>query len=145
MTFNEIIRQFDVGVLEHSGDTDLARHAVPRGTDQTARRTEALETFKANAFDSAAGITNKWMPMKPGTQWTYEGSTVEEDGKIVPRRIEVTTTDLTKVVGGVCTTVSYDVDYTDHELVEAEITFYAQDKSGNVWLLGNYPEESRGR
>jgi len=37
--------------------------------------------------------------------------------------------------------VSYDIDYTDNELVEAELAFYAQDRNGNVWLLGEYPEE----
>jgi hypothetical protein len=115
---------------------------LPEAGARTAKRTgEPLETLKPNDFGRAAGITNKWMPMKSGTRWIYEGSTIEDDGKIVPHRIEVTTTDLTKTVGGVCTTVSYDIDYTDNELVEAELTFYAQDNNGSVWLLGEYPEE----
>jgi hypothetical protein len=33
------------------------------------------------------------------------------------------------------------VDYTDGEPVEKEIAFYAQDKDGNIWYLGEYPEE----
>jgi len=98
-------------------------------------------TLKPEQFNMGAGITNKWMPMKPGTRWIYEGTSLEDDGKAVPHRIEITTTDLTKAVGGVCATVSYDIDYTDNELVEAELAFYAQDKNGNVWLLGEYPEE----
>jgi hypothetical protein len=99
------------------------------------------EIFQAAQFDRASGITNRWMPMRPGTRWIYEGNTIEEDGKVVPHRIEVAVTDLTKMIAGVCATVSYDVDYTDNELVEAELAFYAQDVKGRVWLLGEYPEE----
>jgi hypothetical protein len=37
--------------------------------------------------------------------------------------------------------VIWDRDYDDGQLVEGEIAFHAQDKAGNVWLLGEYPEE----
>ena len=37
--------------------------------------------------------------------------------------------------------VILDQDYNDGELVEAELTFFAQDKHANVWTLGEYPEE----
>jgi len=37
--------------------------------------------------------------------------------------------------------VAYDEDYSDGELVEAEIFFVAQDNDGNVWRMGEYPEE----
>ncbi len=79
--------------------------------------------------------------MKPGTRWVYEGSSVEDDGKVVPHQIVVTVTDLTKTLGGIRTVVSYDLDHSDGELVEAELAFYAQDDEGNVWLIGEYPEE----
>ena len=79
--------------------------------------------------------------MKPGTRWTYEGTSREDDGKIVPHRITETITDLTKTLGGIRTAVSYDLDYSDNELVEAELAFYAQDDDGNVWQFGEYPEE----
>jgi hypothetical protein len=50
-------------------------------------------------------------------------------------------TDLTKVIGGVRSLITWDLDYSDGELVEAELAFFAQDKSGNVWRMGEYPEE----
>jgi hypothetical protein len=100
-----------------------------------------LETLDLKKFGRSTDVTNKWMPMKPGMRWIYEGTTVEDDGKIVPHRIEITTTDLVKIIGGVRTVVSYDLDYSDHELVEAELAFYAQDTNGNVWRFGEYPEE----
>src|SRR4051812_41904748 len=85
----------------HAADTRAGKHAGdPPGT------------LNPEQFNMGAGITNKWMPMKPGTRWIYEGTSLEDDGKAVPHRIEVTTTDLTKAVGGVCSTVSYDIDYT---------------------------------
>ena len=37
--------------------------------------------------------------------------------------------------------VVWDRDYTDGELVEAELAFFAQDNDGNVWHTGEYPEE----
>ena len=35
----------------------------------------------------------------------------------------------------------WELDYTDGELEEAELSFFAQDDGGNVWHLGEYPEE----
>ena len=79
--------------------------------------------------------------MKPGTRWTYSGTTVEDDGKVVPHVVVITVTDLIKVIGGVRCIVSYDLDYSDNELVEAELAFFAQDDAGAVWRMGEYPEE----
>jgi hypothetical protein len=100
-----------------------------------------LEVFDLGKFGHSTTIDNKWFPVKPRTRWVYEGTSVEDDGKVVPHRIIVTVTDLTKVISGVRTVVSYDLDYSDGELVEAELAFYAQDDNGNVWQFGEYPEE----
>ena len=37
--------------------------------------------------------------------------------------------------------MAYIEDFSNGELVEAEIAFFAQDNDGNVWYLGEYPEE----
>jgi hypothetical protein len=50
-------------------------------------------------------------------------------------------TDLTKVIAGIDTVVIWDEDYEEGDLVETEIAFFAQDDEGNVWLMGEYPEE----
>jgi hypothetical protein len=50
-------------------------------------------------------------------------------------------TDLTKVVAGVRSVVLWERDYDDGELIESELAFFAQDTEGNVWHLGQYPEE----
>jgi hypothetical protein len=98
-------------------------------------------TFKPDKFGRSSVIDNKWMPMKPGTRWIYEGTNVEKDRKTVPHRIVITITGLTKRLSGISTVVSYDLDFSDGELVEAELAFYAQDDDGNVWQFGEYPEE----
>jgi hypothetical protein len=80
------------------------------------------------------------MPLKPGTRYVYEGTTMTDEGQLVPHRIEIHVTDLTKVIGGVRSAVTWDLDYTEDRLAEAELAFYAQDKNGNVWRMGEYPE-----
>jgi hypothetical protein len=117
---------------------------------QTAKLTslvseDRLERLDAATFSRPTEITNKWLPMKPGTRYVYEGTAVEDDGKVVPRRIIINITDLVKVIAGVRTVVSYDLDYGDGELEEAELAFFAQDNNGNVWRFGEYPEEYDGR
>ena len=49
-------------------------------------------------------------------------------------------TDLTKEIDGVRARIVWDRDFQDGELVEAELSFWAQDDDGNVWNLGEYPE-----
>ena len=98
--------------------------------------------FDPKSFDDrSTRIDNEWFPLKPGTRLVYTGTTVEDDGKSVPRRLVSVVTDLTKVIDGVRTVVVWDVDYKDGQLAETEIAFFAQDNDGNVWLLGEYPEE----
>jgi len=106
-----------------------------------AGETKGDEAVDLKNFDRPTTIDNRWLPKKPGTRLVYEGTTVEDDGKVVPHRIEMNITDLTKVISGVRTLISYDVDHRDGELVEAELAFYAQDNDGTVWLFGEYPEE----
>ena len=96
--------------------------------------------FDPGNFDNPTVIDNERMPMKPGAKWVHEGTAVE-DGETISRRIEFTVTDLTKVIGGVRTVVAWIVDYSDGEVIEKELAFYAQDNDGNVWYLGEHPEE----
>jgi hypothetical protein len=72
-------------------------------------------------------------------QWVFEG-TSEDESKKVPHRIVFTVTDLVKVIDGVRTRVILDSDFSNGKLVEKELTFFAQDKQGNVWHLGQYRE-----
>jgi hypothetical protein len=99
------------------------------------------EDFSSAKFDRPTVIDNEWMPLKPGTRWTWEGTTVDEEGATEPHTVIFTVTDLSKEIDGVRTIVCWDRDYADGELEETEIVFFAQDNDRNVWHLGQYPEE----
>jgi hypothetical protein len=101
-----------------------------------------LEPWDKTRFDDRSTmIDNPWLPMKPGMRYVYEGHTVEDSGKRVPHRVEINVTDLTKLIDGVRVLISYYLDFSDGELEEAELAFFAQDREGTVWHLGQYPEE----
>jgi hypothetical protein len=123
-----------------STSTPKATESAPSPEATTAAE-KKWEDFNPNSFARSTQVDNPWMPLKPGTRFVYEGASVADDGTLVPHRIEVNVTDLTKVIGGIRSVVTWDLDYSDDELVEAELAFYAQDDEGNVWRMGEYPEE----
>jgi hypothetical protein len=110
---------------------------------QSKGLTGSAKDFERAKFDkSSTHIDNKYLPLKPGTQLIYKGSAIPEGEKTrVTRRVVSTVTDLSKWIDGVRTLVIWEKDYTSGKLGESEIAFFAQDKAGNVWLLGEYPEE----
>jgi hypothetical protein len=108
-------------------------------TSGATARAESVGAFNPADFGSSEKVDNKWMPYTPGSQFVYTGKS--NDGE---KRLVFTVTDLVKVVGGVRNIVIWDRDYTDGELVEAELAFFAQDKKGNVWHTGEYPEDYEG-
>lgn len=96
--------------------------------------------FDGSRFTHPTKIDNRFFPLVPGTQFRYDGFADLGDG-LLPHRNIFTVTDLTKVVDGVQSRVIWDRDYSNGELVEAELALFAQDDAGNVWALGEYPEE----
>ena len=98
-----------------------------------------LVDFDLSKFKNASTIDNQWFPLRPGLQNVFEGST-EEGGKTIPHQIIFTVTYLTKEIYGVRTVVVWVQDYSAGLLVEAELSFYAQDMEGNIWHMGEYPE-----
>ena len=108
--------------------------------------TGSVKDFERAQFDDPTHINNRWMPLKPGTQRVYEGSAILDGEKQrSTRRVVSTVTNLGKMIAGVQTLVIWERDYTAGELGESEIAFFAQDNAGNVWLLGEYPEEYENR
>jgi hypothetical protein len=99
--------------------------------------------FDPANFSNPTEVTNPWFPLVPGKRFTWKGHA--NDGGRVSRAVVFTVTDLTKVVNGVRTIVAWERDYTDGELEEVELTFFAQDDNGNLWYFGEYPEEYDGR
>jgi hypothetical protein len=122
-----------------SGFVAISWTATPAGAGGP-HRPVTHEDFDAATFDTGAAIDNQWTPFVPGTQFVLEGTADRGEGVTV-HRVTLTVTDLTKEVNGVQTRVLHDVDESDGVVAEAELAFQAQDDDGNVWLMGEYPEE----
>jgi hypothetical protein len=101
---------------------------------------EATNLFDRADFSDPTRIDNRFFSLTPGKQYILDG-TANRGGGVLPHRVVFTVTDLTKVIDGVNCRVLYDRDYNDGALHESELAFFAQDDFGNVWNLGEYPEE----
>jgi hypothetical protein len=101
---------------------------------------DPIAQFDKDNFPDAPNIDNQYLPLIPGTQLTLEG-TSKRGGEPTDHTVVFTVTGLTKVLRGVNTVVVWDRDFDGTQLAEAELSFFAQDKDGNVWNLGEYPEE----
>jgi len=126
--------------IETAGPAATEETVEPAATEESVE--PQFPDFDASNFDNSNSIVinNKWSPMLPGTFWAYEGSALD-GGETISRRIEFTVTDLTKEIDGVRTVVAWIEDYNNDELIEKEVSFYAQDKDSNVWYFGEHPED----
>jgi hypothetical protein len=106
--------------------------------DDPPDRPVTEKDFSVGRFDYRRShiVNNRFLPMTPGLQFTLTGTTLEGKHEVV-----FTVTELTKWVNNVRGIVLWDRDFQDGELLEEEIAVMAQDRDGNVWYLGEYPEE----
>ncbi len=88
-------------------------------------------------------IDNPYWPMDPGTRWTYR----ETDQEGSSQKVVVTVSDRTeKIANGVTARVVRDTVTEDAEIIEDTFDWYAQDKDGNIWYLGeNTAEFEKGK
>ena len=108
----------------------------------TKLKPAADSDFDPANFSHPLEITNQYFPMVPGTRLHWKGHAFDEDdGSRIKREIDFTVSDLTKVIDGVQTRVAWERDYSDGEMEEVELTYYAQDDLGTVWYFGEYSEE----
>src|SRR6476469_4038447 len=94
----------------------------------------ASAPFRPAGF--VARVDNPWFPLVPGTVYTYRGV---KDGKA--SRDVVTVTRSTRTIEGVQATTVHDRLYIGGTLEERTTDWYAQDRSGNVWYLGEATAE----
>jgi len=112
----------------------IALLALLAGCSPEARATPAHEPYTVNvtAADFVAAVDNPYFPLIPGTKWVYEARL--EDGTVESNLVEVL--QETRAVNGVTATVVHDTVSVAGELIEETYDWYAQDKDGNVWYLG---------
>ena len=91
------------------------------------------ERVTLDPADFTTRITNPYWPMRPGTRWVYR----ETDASGARLRVVVTVTRRTKLLAnGVTARIVSDVATDAGEPAEVTDDFYAQDRDGNVWYLG---------
>jgi hypothetical protein len=76
-------------------------------------------------------IDNPYMPMPVGARWRYVG---DSDGEV--ETIDIVVTDQRRDVMGISAIVVRDTVTVGGELVEDTYDWFAQDRHGNVWYLG---------
>jgi hypothetical protein len=81
-------------------------------------------------------VDNRFFPLVPGTRYLYVG---EEDGER-ETNVVVVTHDRKNILG-ISAIVVLDRVFVDGELKEKTFDWYAQDKHGNVWYLGEDSKE----
>lgn len=106
---------------------------------EPAQQPTVADPANLTPADFVAVIDNPYLPFILGTTLIYEGMT--EDGL---EDVEIKVLPETRQVMGITATVVQDTVYVEGELVEQTFDWFAQDKAGNVWYLGeavdNYEE-----
>jgi hypothetical protein len=88
-----------------------------------------------------ARIDHPLLPFRPGARWVYEEVSSDERNRIV-----VMVTNRSKIIEGVRAVVVHDRVTTEAgELVEDTYDWYAQDRDGNVWYLGEDTKAYEGK
>lgn len=99
--------------------------------------------FVPSNFISPGTVSNSWLPLKPGMQWTRLGET-NVGHRRVPHQVISTVTRVTRPVDGVSTITVLDQDIDAGQLAQYSVDYLAEDRSGNVWLMGSYTENYEG-
>jgi hypothetical protein len=127
---------------DDSGDDTGAGGTASTGADAAGTTAPAAEPVidpgdggryepQVDPADFVDAIDNPYLPLVPGTSWTYEGL---DDGE--QQHNEVVVTDERRTVMGISAVVVRDTVSVDGEVIEETDDWYAQDRDGNVWYLG---------
>jgi hypothetical protein len=107
--------------------------AVAAVPGQSGGLPQGDEPVKLDPANFTTKIDNPYWPMKPGSRWVYR----ETDSEGAGQRVVVTVTRRTKLIAnGVTARVVHDVVTEDGKPVEVTEDWYAQDRAGNIWYLG---------
>ena len=98
---------------------------------------QGSEAVELDPKDFLAQIDHPFWPMSPGSRWTYRE--VGPSGSF--QTVEVSVTEETRTILGIEATVVHDVVSRDDQPIEDTKDWYAQDRWGNVWYLGEDTRE----
>ena len=138
--------------LTVSSCSSSSGHAAANSSSPTASSTSPRSTTSSSATPQPASslapvhgryaptidpanfvrtVDNRYWPLMPGTHYHYEGVR----GKI-PQTDDEVVLPQTKRISGVLSTVVRDTVSEHGRPVERTFDWYAQDKQGNVWYMG---------
>src|SRR5215212_77994 len=110
----------------------LAPASLPQGS----------EPVTLDPADFTTRIDHRFWPMRPGDRWVYR----EVEGGERSRIVTTVTHRTRKIADGITARVVHDVATRRGRVVEDTFDWYAQDREGNLWYLGeNTRELRRGR
>jgi hypothetical protein len=116
----------------------------PSSTSRSPSRLAPIHGAYAPSIDPANFVTtvdNRWFPLAPGTAFHFKGVR----GK-TPQRDDAVVTRQTKKVLGITCTVVRDTVSENGRPIERTFDWYAQDRQGNVWYMGEAAfERKNGR
>jgi hypothetical protein len=118
--------------------TLAAAAAVAVGTPtEAASASQGVPAPKASHFGHGSNrITNPWFPLTQGSTYVYDG---QKDGK--QAHDVMTVTHRTKTIAGIRAAVVADRLSLNGQLAERTTDWYAQDRRGTVWYLGESTAE----
>jgi hypothetical protein len=100
-----------------------------------------LPTPKASHFGhNSTRVTNPWFPLARGSVYVYDG---QKDSKVA--RDVMTVTRKTKMIAGIRALPVADRLFLNGVLAERTTDWYAQDRKGTVWYLGEKTAELNAR
>jgi hypothetical protein len=119
-----------------SGASDTTEEAAPPAQPVIDPGDGGEYDPQIDPADFVEGVDNPYLPFRPGARWVYEGI---DDGE--REHIEVTVTTERREVMGVPVVVVRDTVELDGQLAEDTRDWYAQDREGNVWYMGEETAE----
>jgi hypothetical protein len=117
-----------------SGESSSATRSSATTASRSASSLAPIHGRYAPSIDPANFVTtidNRYFPLKPGTGFHYNGvrgKTAQTDDEVVTRQ--------TKQILGIRCTVVRDTVSEHGKPIERTSDWYAQDKQGNVWYMG---------
>ncbi|HZI92542.1 MAG TPA: hypothetical protein VFD31_13085 [Thermoleophilaceae bacterium] len=112
--------------------------AAGAGTSGKGGLPQGSEPVTLDPAGFTTRIDHPWWPMRVGTRWIYRETA--PDG--TKQRVVVTVTGRKKMIAnGVMARVVHDVVTEKGKPVEVTDDWYAQDKAGNIWYLGEATKE----
>ena len=108
------------------------------GAAVTCKIPQGGERLSLDPAGFTTRITNPYWPLKPGSRWVYR----ETDPAGTRQKVVVTVTSKTKkIANGITARVVHDVVTEGGKPIEVTDDWYAQDKCGNIWYLGEATKE----